>query len=245
MVSVTSGGGASAPNTRKRSRGGGPVAAGEGAAVASAPPPPAEDEVDLSVGGGSEATSDSQSVRSETTSRSATPTAAITGGGGGRGGGGRKRGRGGRRKWGSSAGGGGASSSKQTKAAYRCTGFWREDHGQPIFGVAVNLHLGSDDDGDDEEAPVVFATVGNNRVTLYEALPGGDCRLLQCYADPDADENFYTCAWSFDPEDGRPVLAAAGSRGIVRVFSPANMSCVKHYVGHGQCINELKFHPSK
>jgi len=142
-----------------------------------------------------------------------------------------KRGRKNRRK-------GHHSTGRSSKLQYRCVGFLKEDHGQPIFGVSVNHHLGPDQ-------PTVFATVGNNRVTIYEAQPHCDpaMALLQCYADPDADENFYTCAWSYDADNGKPILAAAGSRGIVRVFSPATMNCIKHYVGHGQCINELKFHP--
>lgn len=59
---------------------------------------------------------------------------------------------------------------------------------QPLFGVSVNHHLGPN-------GPMIFATVGNNRVTIYEGLINGECKVLQCYADPDADESFYTCAW--------------------------------------------------
>jgi len=121
------------------------------------------------------------------------------------------------------------------KLNYKCIGYWKENHGHPIFGVSVNHHL-------DSSSPTVFATVGYNRVTIYEAMSGG-IKLLQCYADPDTDENFYTCAWSYDTETGRPVLAAGGCRGIIRLFSPASMNCIRHFMGHGNAINELKFHP--
>ena len=67
-----------------------------------------------------------------------------------------KRGRKNRRK--------GQSTGRSSKLQYRCVGFLKEDHGQPIFGVSVNHHLGPDQ-------PTVFATVGNNRVTIYEAQP--------------------------------------------------------------------------
>ena len=46
-----------------------------------------------------------------------------------------------------------------------------------------------------------------------------------------SEENFYTVAWSYDTDTGRPVLAAAGSRGVVRIFSIATMQCIKHFVG--------------
>ena len=61
------------------------------------------------------------------------------------------------------------SSGRNPNFNYKCVGYWKEDHGQPIFGVSVNHHLGPDQ-------PTVFATVGNNRVTIYEAMQSGDNR---------------------------------------------------------------------
>ncbi|KAG1939304.1 polycomb protein eed [Pimephales promelas] len=137
----------------------------------------------------------------------------------------------GRKSWGK-----GKWKSKKCKYSFKCVNSLREDHGQPLFGVQFNWHSKEGD-------PLVFATVGSNRVTLYECHSQGEIRLLQSYVDADADENFYTCAWTFDSSTSHPLLAVAGSRGIIRIINHITMQCVKHYVGHGNAINELKFHP--
>uniref|UniRef100_A0A673A1U4 Uncharacterized protein n=1 Tax=Sphaeramia orbicularis TaxID=375764 RepID=A0A673A1U4_9TELE len=135
----------------------------------------------------------------------------------------------GRKSWGK-----GKWKSKKCRYSFKCVNSLREDHGQPLFGVQfnwVNYDL------------CCFQLLRSNPVTLYECHSQGEIRLLQSYVDADADENFYTCAWTYDTNTSHPLLAVAGSRGIIRVINHITMQCIKHYVGHGNAINELKFHP--
>ncbi|XP_037232823.1 polycomb protein EED isoform X2 [Falco biarmicus] len=123
----------------------------------------------------------------------------------------------GRKSWGK-----GKWKSKKCKYSFKCVNSLKEDHGQPLFGVQFNWHSKEGD-------PLVFATVGSNRVTLYECHSQGEIRLLQSYVDADADENFYTCAWTYDSNTSHPLLAVAGSRGIIRIINPITMQCIKDY----------------
>ncbi|KAH8285803.1 hypothetical protein KR018_008721 [Drosophila ironensis] len=136
---------------------------------------------------------------------------------------------------------------KMVQPLYKYSCHVREDHNHQIFGVQFNPFL-------ERSQAQVFATVGKDRVSIYECTRDTDCpgsdeessagiRLLQVYADPDTDESFYTCAWSYDCLTGDPVLAAAGYRGVIRIFNPVKHQCAKNYIGHGHAINELKFHP--
>lgn len=65
-----------------------------------------------------------------------------------------------------------------------CSSHVREDHNHQIFGVQFNPFL-------DRGQPQVFATVGKDRVSIYEcerSTGQESCegiRLLQVYADPD------------------------------------------------------------
>ncbi|XP_064606882.1 polycomb protein EED-like [Liolophura sinensis] len=130
----------------------------------------------------------------------------------------------------------GRNKNKKSKLQFKCTNNLKEDHQQPIFGIQINQNQRPGD-------PVLFATVGSNRVTVYRCLENGRIKLLQAYVDPSTDESFYTCAWTYDVVTGMPVLLAAGARGIIRVVNPVTMHCCMHFVGHGNAVNELKIHP--
>ncbi|ELK36130.1 Polycomb protein EED [Myotis davidii] len=79
----------------------------------------------------------------------------------------------GRKSWGK-----GKWKSKKCKYSFKCVNSLKEDHNQPLFGVQFNWHSKEGD-------PLVFATVGSNRVTLYECHSQGEIRLLQSYVDAD------------------------------------------------------------
>ncbi|XP_036327933.1 polycomb protein esc-like [Rhagoletis pomonella] len=125
---------------------------------------------------------------------------------------------------------------KARKPAYKYDYHVKENHGQAIFGISFNHWLGNDQ-------PHIFATAGSNRCTVYECPRQGSIKLILCYADPDPDEVFYTCAWSYDINTSLPLLATAGYRGVIRVIDVQNNETVGNYIGHGQAINELKYHP--
>lgn len=67
--------------------------------------------------------------------------------------------------------------------------------------------------------------------------------MLQCYADPNPNEEYYTCCWSYDSNTTMPILAVAGKNKIIRIINPTTATSNKHFIGHGHSITELKFHP--
>jgi len=84
---------------------------------------------------------------------------------------------------------------------------------------------------------------GSNKVSIYECLPEGGIKLHQTYSDPDKDEIFYCCTWTFNSDTKESLLITAGARGIIRIINPSKTS-YQYLRGHGMSINDLKIHPN-
>ena len=86
---------------------------------------------------------------------------------------------------------------------------------------------------------------------MYKCNPDGSITALQAYSDADVcrnrihismhpilwcivdefslftqpEENFYTCAWTYDTETGESLLAIAGFKGIIRIIGYVLVVC--------------------
>lgn len=112
----------------------------------------------------------------------------------------------------------------------------KESHKKAIFACQFNPYDPTD---------TIFVSAGGNRATIYSCEPEGQLSVLQVYEDGNDQELFYTCAWSYDPDNGAPILAVAGQNGIIKIIDTATRKCVRSLKGHGGAINEVKFFPGK
>ena len=81
-------------------------------------------------------------------------------------------------------------------------------------------------------------------MSVYE-LTDNSLKLVQCYSDPDPDENFDTCVWSYDVASGEPLLAPGGARGLISIINTITATGTWHLMDHGQAVNEVKFRPRR
>lgn len=90
----------------------------------------------------------------------------------------------------------------------------------------------------------LFVTCNSNAIRIYEARRGHRPRCLQRFEDDDATEVFYCVGWTYNADGNHEWWAcAAGRKGIVRVLNVQTASLKMSLTGHGEAINDLKFHP--
>ncbi|CAI5975400.1 unnamed protein product [Closterium sp. NIES-65] len=105
---------------------------------------------------------------------------------------------------------------------------------KPVFGGCFNTI--------DPRYLDMFASVSGNRVTVYKCESGGATIVVQLFLDENKDESFYTVAW-MRGQQGRPLLAASGSSGVIRIIDCWRETVVHSFIGHGGAVNEVRVHP--
>lgn len=131
---------------------------------------------------------------------------------------------------------------------YQCKG--GPDSGDSEFGPPIILLQSfADPAGDDEE----FYTCAWSRAN--QSAEGGGSNNCWWFESEEvqgerltphphhADSKLHRRAADSPPH--QQLLAVAGRRGIIRLLCPSLASCPASLVGHGQAVNELKFHPSE
>ncbi|KHN27974.1 Polycomb group protein FERTILIZATION-INDEPENDENT ENDOSPERM, partial [Glycine soja] len=116
------------------------------------------------------------------------------------------------------------------KKDYRVTNRLQEGK-RPLYAIVFNVL--------DSRYLDVFATVGGNRVTVYQCLKEGVIAVLQSYVDEDNDESFYTVGWACNV-NGTPLVVTGGLNGVIRVIDAGSEKIHSIFVGHGDSINEVK-----
>ncbi|CAF3657135.1 unnamed protein product [Rotaria sordida] len=133
-------------------------------------------------------------------------------------------------------------SSSKIRTAYSCVQIIKENHRQQIYAVEINNQV---------QYPngILFATVGANSIQIYKFDTNTNkTQLVHAYLDPDANEEYFACAWTTidDKTDNSPkiLLAAGGERGVIRILDINRKSQYTALLQTG-AINHLTFAKAK
>ncbi|CAG8521904.1 6252_t:CDS:2 [Diversispora eburnea] len=110
---------------------------------------------------------------------------------------------------------------------YKLKHYFGEPTKTALYGVSFNQY--------DQKEDAVFAVVGGRNVIIghFENNKTVALNILQTYVDENETENYYCCAWSFDPNTGAPWLAVAGSTGLVKIINTSLGHIAQTLTGHG------------
>ncbi|CAF1444591.1 unnamed protein product [Adineta ricciae] len=121
--------------------------------------------------------------------------------------------------------------------SFECTRIITESHKQPIYGISICEQLLSDEN----DQAVLFATCAINQICVYKykRVNGkSTVHLIQSYVDSDEKEYFYDCKWT--RFNNRPIIAAGGLRGVVRILDVGHQSHLKP-LRHLGSVNQICF----